>query len=182
MDKTVYSDSNETPEKPIRPLKHPLPDHDDLHSLGSYNKPIPKKLKEVERLRQQNASEFQKLRNEIHLLRTEQRRMSHDSMSQSNTSVCTNSYHSAKHGPPEVFYGLTQRNVDTSQGSFHATDLNVTPIPVQASNPMPIEQRNVMTTSQISQPWQPSGMTVLTYPSKSDANDYELEKSRYRCV
>jgi hypothetical protein len=51
IDKTVYSDSNETPEKPKRPLKRPLPDDDDLRSLGFYNKPIPKKLKEVERLR-----------------------------------------------------------------------------------------------------------------------------------
>ena len=103
MDKTFYSDSNETPEKPKRPLKRPLPD-DDLRSLGSYNKPIPKKSKDVERLRQQNASEFQQLRNEIHLLRTEQRRMSHDTMSQTNTRVRTySSYHSKRHGPPEVF-------------------------------------------------------------------------------
>ena len=76
IDKTVYSDSNERPEKPKRPLKRPLSDDDDLRSLGSYNKPIPKKLKDVEHLRQQNASEFQQLRNEIHLLRTEQRRKS----------------------------------------------------------------------------------------------------------
>ena len=34
---------------------------------------------------------------------------------------------------------------------------------------MPNEQRNVMTDSQSLQPWQPSGMTVLAYPSKSDA-------------
>ena len=79
-DKTVYSDSNETPEKPKRPLKRPLPDDDDLRSLGSYNKPIPNKSKEVDRLRQQHL-ELKKLRNEIQLIRTEQRRMSHDSMS-----------------------------------------------------------------------------------------------------
>ena len=59
-----------------------------------------------------------------------------------------------------------RRNVDSSQGSLHATDLNVTPTPVPTSNPMPIEPRNVLTTSQTSQPWQPSG---LTYLSKSDA-------------
>ena len=102
IDKTVYSDSDEMQKKPKRPLKRPLPDDDDLRSLGSYNKPIPKKSKDVERLRQQNASEFQQLRNEIHLLRTEQRRMSHDTMSQTNTSVRTySSYHSKRHGPPE---------------------------------------------------------------------------------
>ena len=107
IDKTVHSDSNETPEKPKRPLKQPLPDDDDLRSLGSYNKPIPKKSKDVERLRQQNASDFQQLRNEIHLLRTEQRRMSYDTMSQTNASVQTYSaYHSKCHGPPEGFYGL----------------------------------------------------------------------------
>jgi hypothetical protein len=89
IDKTVYSDSNETPENVKRSLKRPLPDDDDLRSLGSYNKPIPKKLKEVERLRQQNVTEFQQLRNEIHLLRTEQRRLSHDTMSQTIASVRT---------------------------------------------------------------------------------------------
>jgi len=35
--------SDETPEKPKRPLKRPLPDDDDLRSLDSYNKPTPKK-------------------------------------------------------------------------------------------------------------------------------------------
>ena len=35
IDKTVYSDSDETSEKPKRPLKRPLPDDDDLRSLGS---------------------------------------------------------------------------------------------------------------------------------------------------
>ena len=122
IDKTVYSDSDEMQKKPKRPLKRPLPDDDDLRSLGSYKKPIPKKLKDVERLHQQNATEFQQLRNEIYLLRTEQRRMSHDTMSQTNASVWTySSYHSKRHGPPKLFYGLSQRNVDTSQG-LHATD------------------------------------------------------------
>ena len=50
IDKTVYSDSNETPEKPKRPLKRPLPDDDDLRSLGSNNKPIPQKSKDIDRL------------------------------------------------------------------------------------------------------------------------------------
>jgi len=91
-------------------------------------------------------------------------------MSQTNASVRTYSlYHSKRHGPTELFYGLPQRNVDTSQGSLHATDLNVTATPENPSSPMLTEQRNVMTNSQTSQPWQPSGMTVLTYPSKSDA-------------
>jgi hypothetical protein len=69
IDKTVYSDSNETPEKPKRPLERPSPDDDDLRSFG-LQQPLPNKSKDVERLRQQNASEFQQLRNEIHLLRT----------------------------------------------------------------------------------------------------------------
>jgi hypothetical protein len=115
MDRTVSSDSNETPEKPKRIPKRPLPDDDDLRSLGSYHKPIPKKLKEVDRLRQQHDLELKQLRNEIQLLRTERR------------------------------------------------------TPVQTSTSRPIDQRNVMTTSQTSQPWQSSGMTVLMYPSKSDA-------------
>ena len=55
VDKSVYSDSDETPEKLKRPLEHLLPDDDDLHSLSSYNKPIPKKSKDVERLRQQSS-------------------------------------------------------------------------------------------------------------------------------
>ena len=78
IDKTVHSDGDETLEKPKRPLKRPLPDDGDLYSLGSYNKPIPKKSKNVERFHQQNASKFQQLRNEIHLLRTKQRHMSHN--------------------------------------------------------------------------------------------------------
>ena len=160
IDKTVSTDSNETPEKPKRILKRPLPDDDDLRSLGSYHKPIPKKLKEVDRLRQQHDLELKQLRNEIQLLRTEQRRMSHDSMSQSNASVRTEPYISKRNVTTAEFYGFPQRNVDTSQGSLHATDLNVTPTPVQTGPPRPIDQRNVMTTSQTSQPRQPSGMTV----------------------
>ena len=169
IDKTVSTDSNETPEKPKRQLKRPLPDDDDLRSLGSYHKPIPNKLKEVDRLRQQHDLELKQLRNEIQLLRTEQRRMSHDSMSQSNASVRTDLYIPKRHVPTAEFYGIPQRHVNTSQGSLHATDLNVTPIPGPTSTTLPVDQRNVMTTSQSSQPWQPSGMTVLTYPSKSDA-------------
>ena len=59
IDNTVCSDNDATPEKPKRPLKRPLPDDDDLRSMGSFSKPIPKKSKDIERLRQQNASEFQ---------------------------------------------------------------------------------------------------------------------------
>ena len=85
----------------------PLPDNDLLRSLASFTKPIPKKSKDVERLRQQNASGFQQLRYEIHLLHMEQRRMSHNTMSQMNASVQTYSlYHSKRHGPPERFYSL----------------------------------------------------------------------------
>ena len=70
FDKTVSTDSNETPEKPKRIPKRPLPDEDDLRSLGSYHKPIPKKLKEMDRLRQQHDLELKQLRNEIQLQRT----------------------------------------------------------------------------------------------------------------
>jgi len=62
IDKTVSDDSNETPEKPKRQLKRPLSDDNDLHSLGSYNKPIPKKSKEADRLRQQHDLELILLR------------------------------------------------------------------------------------------------------------------------
>jgi hypothetical protein len=65
IDKTVSDDSNETPEKPKRQLKRPLPDDDNLRSLGSYNKPIPKKSKEVDRLLQQHDLELKILRNEL---------------------------------------------------------------------------------------------------------------------
>jgi len=79
--------------------------------FGSYNKPIPKKLKFFERLRQQNASEFQHLLNEIHLLRAEQRRMSHDTTSQTNASVRTySSYVPKRQVPAEIFTAF--RNVN----------------------------------------------------------------------
>ena len=111
IDKTVYSDSDATPEKPKRRLKRPLPDDDDFRSLGSHTKPISKKSKDVERLRQHNASEFQQLRNEIHLLRTEQRRMSHDTISQTNASVRTySSYVPKRQVPAEIFTAF--RNVN----------------------------------------------------------------------
>ena len=62
---TVSSQSDATPEQSHRDIRHPLPDEEDLQRLGSVTKSIPKKLKIVECLRQQNASDFQRLENVI---------------------------------------------------------------------------------------------------------------------
>ena len=67
IDKTVYSDSDETPKQSQSPVCRPLPDDDDVRSLGSFTKPIPNKSKDVEHTRQQKVSSFQRLRNEIQL-------------------------------------------------------------------------------------------------------------------
>ena len=49
----------------------------------------------------------------------------------------------------------------------------------KTGSPMPNEQRNVMTNSLFSQPWQTSGMTVLAYPSKSDTPTITNWKNNY---
>ena len=111
--------------------------------------------------RRRNRNVLLKDHYQIHLLRTGQRRLSHDTMSQTNASVRTYSYHSKRHGPPEVFYGLTQRKTDNSSEPLQVTNLNATAKTITTSSRMINDQRNFLTSSQSSKLWQTSGVTVF---------------------
>ena len=81
---------------------------------------------------------------------------------ESNERQCTNySYHSKRHGPPEVFYGLTQRKTDNSSEPLQVTNLNATAKTITTSSRMINDQRNFLTSSQSSKLWQTSGVTVF---------------------
>ena len=80
---TVYSDSDATPKKPKRPLRRPYRVM-TIYGVWVY---IPNLS--LRNRRMLNVSEYQQLRNEVHLLCTEQRRMAHNKTSQTNASVRT---------------------------------------------------------------------------------------------
>jgi len=166
IDKTVYSDCGATPEKPKRPLKRPLLDDDDLLLRGHIPNPFQRNRRMLNVYVNRTPPSFNSYETRFICYERIKVVCYMTPWATRTTSARTySSYHFKRHGPPELFYGLPKRKSDNSPGPLQVTDLNVTAPTITTSSLMNNNQRNVLTNSQSSQPWQTSGVTLFVYPS-----------------